>query len=210
MCNCSTTLIEVNSLHRWQLRVDSIFNTEMSTIFASTLTPSEVTCWNGGENTPAAKSLEMAAVDALALGPNHESIPRRLYLRRKRFPAARGVGSRPWLQGACQFWSYSGTHRGMWSSCRGRVEEDGSRQSPPSGSVRVAGVPAERAAKSVWHTEEAGDRYADSAGVQTDLATEMQTASMPPTPLTVPRPQLLNRWQAKGRAPRPLKRPDAV
>ena len=49
--------------------------------------------------------------------------------------------------------------------------------------VHEADVLAERAAKSVWFAKEAGDRFADSEGEQTDLATEVQIAS---TPLTAP------------------------
>ena len=121
----------------------------MSTVLASSLTPAEVTCWTGGENNPAGQSLEMAAVDALAPGPDHETIPRRLYLRRKPFPAARGVASLPWLPLVS-----SGRTQEHTEECRARVEGElkktaaGKARLLPA-AVHVAGVPAERAAKSV-------------------------------------------------------------
>ena len=67
-------------------------------------TPAEFTCSRGTreEVDPAAQRLEIHLVDALPPDPDHDPVPRRLYLK-QRFPGAWDVGSLPGLQSTNQW-----------------------------------------------------------------------------------------------------------
>ena len=111
----------------------------MSTVLASSLTLAEVTCWNGGENNPAAQSLGDGGGRRSCTWSRSWNDPK------KTVPEAEAISCRTsrrisaLVAGRLSVVVVLRTQRGTQSSCRGTVEEDGSRQSPPSGCGRPLG-----------------------------------------------------------------------
>ena len=88
-------------------------------------TPAEFTCSRGtrGEVNPAAQRLERHPVGALPPDPNHDPVPRRLYLKQSDF-MAHGTSDRcPGCRALISGGPCTGPHRGMSKTCRGRNQE---------------------------------------------------------------------------------------
>ena len=131
------------------------------------MTPAEFTCSKGtrGEVNPAAQRLEKPPADALPRNPDHEPIPRRLYIRLRDFLAHGTSDHCP----GCRALVSGGRARGYTEECRIRVEgelrktEEG-RVRLQAAATRVGDAPVGRAAKRVRF---ASDQVDGGAGVST-------------------------------------------
>ena len=127
-------------------------------------TPAEFTCSRGtrGEVNPAAQRLERHPVDALPPDPDHESVPRRLYLKQRDF-MAHGRSDRCRV---CRALISGGRAQGHTEECRIRVEgelrktEEGKARLRAAAS-RVGDTLTGRALKRVRFAENQDDNDAE-------------------------------------------------
>ena len=153
-------------------------------------TPAEFTCSRRtrGEVNLAAQCLERHPVDALPPDPDHDRVPRRLYLKQRDFMAHgtsdRCSGFRAPISG--------GRAQGHTEECRIRVEgelwktEEGKARLRAAAS-RVGDAPAERASKRVRFAENQDDKKAEVPeptlkSAPSNLPAEAASSSSAPTP----------------------------
>ena len=153
-------------------------------------TPAEFTCLGGtrGEVNPAAQCLERHLVDALPPDPDHEPVPKRLFLKQRDF-MAHGTSDRcP----GCRALISGGRAQRHTEECRIRVEgelrktEEGKARLRAAAS-RVGDTLTGRALKRVRFAENQDDINAEvpeptSESAPSDLPAEAASSSSAPTP----------------------------
>ena len=141
-------------------------------------TPAEFTCSRGtrGEVKPAAERLERHPVDALPPNADHDSVPRRLYLKQRDFMAYGTSDNCP----GCRALVSGGCAQGHTEECRIRVQnelrktEEGKARLHAA-AIRVSDAPTGRA---LMRVRFAADRVVDDA--ETPEATSVSASSSLP------------------------------
>ena len=144
------------------------------------MTPAEFTCSRGtrGEVNPAAQRLERQPADVLPPNPDHDPVPRRLYLKQKDFLAHGTSDHCP----GCRALVSGGRAQGHTEDCRIRVEGERRKTKEESGRLPAAATRVGDAAtrRELKRVPLAGDRVENSAQMPTGPQSVSASSTLPP------------------------------